>query len=81
MMLLKLLSTNGLATTDALNTVENKIPDMNNTVQKETDFDAKISDIETKYFARSGYNKFTNEIVNAKIKENIWLINLIFLDR
>ena len=71
MMLLKLLSTNGLATTDALNTVENKIPDMNNTVQKETDFDAKISDIETKYLARSGYNKFTNEIVNAKIKENI----------
>ena len=71
MMLLKLLSTNGLATTDALNTVENKIPDMNNTVQKETDFDAKISDIEIKYFARSGYNKFTNEIVNAKIKENI----------
>ena len=44
---------------------------MNNTVQKETDFDAKISDTETKYFARSGYNKFTNEIVNAKIKENI----------
>ena len=54
---------------------------MNNTVQKETDFDAKISDIEAKYFERSGYNKFTNEIVNAKIKENIWLINLIFLDR
>ena len=54
---------------------------MNNIVQKETDFDAKISDIETKYIARSGYNKFTNEIPNAKIKENIQLINLTFLDR
>ena len=54
---------------------------MNNIVQKETNFDAKISDIETKYFAASGYNKFTNEMLNAKIKENIYIINLIFPDR
>ena len=30
----KLLKTNGLATTAALNTVENKIPDVNNIVKK-----------------------------------------------
>ena len=31
--------------------------------------DAKISDIETKYFTTSDYNKFTSEVLNAKIKE------------
>ena len=29
----------------------------------------KISDIEIKYFTRYDYNKFTGEILNAKIKE------------
>ena len=28
----------------------------------------------------SNYNKFTNNILTAKIKEKIWLINLTFLD-
>ena len=31
--------------------------------------DAKISDIETKYFTTSDYNKFASEVLNAKIKE------------
>ena len=31
--------------------------------------DAKISGIETKYFTTSDYNKFTSEVLNAKIKE------------
>ena len=31
--------------------------------------DAKISDIETKYFTTSDYNIFANEVLNAKIKE------------
>ena len=29
----------------------------------------KISNIEIKYFTRYDYNKFTGEILNAKIKE------------
>ena len=33
------------------------------------DYDAKISDIESKYFTTSDYNKFTNEIIDNKIKE------------
>ena len=28
----------------------------------------------------STYNKFTNNILNAKIKEKSWLINLTFLN-
>ena len=36
---------------------------------KKTDYDAKISDIEAKYFTTSDYNKFTNKILDKKIKE------------
>ena len=35
-----------------------------------TDDDAKISDIESKYFTMSDYNKLKNEIIDNKIKEN-----------
>ena len=42
----------GLPTTAALNVVKNKIPNGSNLVKK-TDYDAKISDIETKYFTTS----------------------------
>ena len=38
-------------------------------VKKKTDFDVKILDIQSNYFITSNYNKFTNEIVNARIKE------------
>ena len=49
-------------------------------IQKITDYDSKISDIEGKYFTTSDYNKFTNDILDAKIKKESYLINLIFLD-
>ena len=51
-----------------VNTVENKIPNVNDIVKK-TDFDIKILDIQSNYFVTSNYNKFTNEIVNARKKE------------
>ena len=48
--------------------VENKIPDVSNLVKK-TDYDAKISDIKSKCFATADYNKFTSQILDAKIKQ------------
>ena len=41
---------------------------------KKVYYDAKISDIESKYSTTSDYNKFTNKILNAKINEKI-LVN------
>ena len=38
-------------------------------VKKKTDYDTKISDIETKYFNTSDYNKFMSEILDTKMKE------------
>ena len=64
----KILTTTGLATT-ALNDVENKISNVSDLVKKKKkkkkEYNAKISD---KYFTTSGYNKFTSQILNAKIK-------------
>ena len=62
----KILTTTGLATT-ALNDVENKISNVSDLVKKKKkkEYDAKISG---KYFTTSGYNKFTSQILNAKIK-------------
>ena len=45
----KIPSITGLATAAALNTMENKIPDISNLVKK-ADYDAKILDIKSKYF-------------------------------
>ena len=45
-----------------------KIPIVCDLVKKK-DYYAKISDIETKYFTHSDYNKFTCEILNPKTKE------------
>ena len=42
-----------LAAIAALNAVDNKIPDVGNIVKK--NYDAKISDIESKYFTTSNY--------------------------
>ena len=64
----KIPSITGLATATAFNAVENKISDVSNLVKKE-DCDAKISDIESKYFTTSDFNKFTNEIIHIKIKQ------------
>ena len=48
--------------------IKNKMLDVSNVVKK-TNYNAKISGIEAKYFTTSGYNKFTKETLNAKIKE------------
>ena len=53
---------------------ENKIPDTSGLVKK-TDYDAKISDIEVKYFTISDYNKFTSKILETKSK----LKRIVFL--
>ena len=58
-------STVGVATNTALNVVDNKIPDVSNLIKK-TDYDAKISDIESKNFTTSDRNKFTNNVLDAK---------------
>ena len=47
--------------------VDSKIPDLSGLVRK-TDYDAKISEIEGKYFTTSSYNKLTSNIVDVKIK-------------
>ena len=64
---------NTLATTAALTVVENQILDVSGLV-KETDYDEKIKGFENKYFTTSDYNKFMNNILDAKIK-NTKLVN------
>ena len=59
-------------TTTVLNTkikeVENKMPALSDLVKK-TDYGAKISEIEGKYFTTSDYNNFTSDILEAKTKQ------------
>ena len=57
-----------MATTAALTPVENKIPFVSNLVNK-TDYGAKISNIESKYFTATDYNKFNSQTLDAKIKQ------------
>ena len=64
----KISSITGLATNAALDAVENKIPNVSNPVKK-TDYDAKILDINSKYFTSPDYNKFTSQTLDAKIKQ------------
>ena len=64
----KMPGTDGLATTDALNVVESKIPNFRDLV-KRIDYDAKMLGFENKYFTASEYSDCTGEIINAKIKE------------
>ena len=49
--------------------VENKIPDVSNFVKKKTDFDAKVSYIESKSFTTADHNKCTSQTLDAKIKQ------------
>ena len=49
--------------------VHNKIPDHSGLV-KRTYYDAKIFDIEKKYFTIYDYNRFKCNILHAKIKKN-----------
>ena len=51
-----------------LKRVEKNIDDFTDLV-KITDYDAKISDIEGRYFTASDYNKFMSDILDAKIKQ------------
>ena len=59
-------SITNLATTAALTTVENKIPNVSDIVRR-GDYDAEIKDIKNKCFTTSDYNKFTNNILDEKI--------------
>ena len=60
---------NDLATTNtALTTVENKILNVSDLV-KNADYDAKISEMEKKYFTTSEYNKFTSNTFDAKLTQ------------
>ena len=64
--------TNGLMTKTVLNRktnkVENKVIIVSSLVQK-TDYDAKIKEIERKYFTTANYKKITSEILEVKIKQ------------
>ena len=64
----KMSNSTGLPTTASLTAVENKIPDVSNLVKK-TYCDAEILDIEFKYFTTAGYQKFTSQTLDAKIKQ------------
>ena len=46
--------------------MDNKIPNVNDLVQK-ADYNEDIKDIKDKYFTRPDCNKFTNNILDAKI--------------
>ena len=48
--------------------MENKIPDVSNLVKKNTDYNAKINDIENEYISAADYNKFTKNVVNNNTK-------------
>ena len=61
------LSITGLATTAALNSVNNEIPNVSDLIKK-AGYDTKPLNIDSKYFTTSDYNKFTNNILDAKIK-------------
>ena len=64
--------TNGLMTKTVLNRktnkVENKVLIVSSLVQK-TDYDAKIKEIERKYFTTANYKKIKSEILEVKIKQ------------
>ena len=47
--------------------VENEIPDVSNLVKKRI-YDAKISDIQSKYITTADYNRFTKNVVDNSIK-------------
>ena len=64
--------TSGLMTKTVLNRktnkVENKVLIVSSLVQK-TDYDAKIKEIERKYFTTANYKKIKSEILEVKIKQ------------
>ena len=60
-------SITGLATTAAYTAVENEIPNFSGIVKK-VDYVTKKKEIESKYFTTCDYNKFMNDIIEAKVK-------------
>ena len=48
--------------------VKNKIPDLSDLIKK-TNYDAKISEFEEKYFTASDYKKFMSGILNVLITQ------------
>ena len=66
-----------LATGAALNAVENSVSKVSDLLKK-TDYESKISNIETKYFTITDYNNIMGEIFYVKMKAKGLLINLIF---
>ena len=63
----KMPSITNLVTTAAFTGVENKILNVRD-LDIKTDYDAKPTEIEVKYFTTSDYNKFANDILDTKIK-------------
>ena len=63
-------SISGLATNTALTAVENKTPNVINLL-KRINYDAKISEIDSKYFTTADYNKFTSQTLDEKINKGI----------
>ena len=63
-------SISGLATNTALIAVENKTPNVINLL-KRINYDAKISEIDSKYFTTADYNKFTSQTLDEKINKRI----------
>ena len=63
----EVLDITNLAVNNALTVTENKVPNVNNLVKK-ADYNAEIKDVKDKYFTTSEYNKFMNNILDAKIK-------------
>ena len=63
-------SISGLATNTALTAVENKTPNVINLL-KRINYDAKISEIDSKYFTTADYNKFTSQTLHEKINKRI----------
>ena len=71
----KITSITGLASTATLTAVENNIPNVTDLVKrKKTDYEENMKDIEGKYFTTSDYYKFSNDILDVKIK-NKELVN------
>ena len=66
-----------LATSAAVNAVENSVSKVSDLLKK-TDYEAKISNIETKYFTITDYNNIMGEIFYVKMKAKGLLKNLIF---
>ena len=67
----KYLAVTGLAAATALTAIENEIPDVSNLVKKKKDYDAKILDIESKYFTTADYSKLTRQKLDAKMKKRL----------